>query len=1368
MKHFQSGSLTEINCMTQNDSGIWQKTGEKGIDYTEGAPAEEYLKKILSSISDVGSFSSDLDRSVIDWSSEYHLSSSRANLLRSVVLDPVETALELGCGCGALTKYLGELNIQVDAVEGSYTRAEIAKLRNRAHQNVNIIHANFNELRFPENHYNAVFLIGVLEYASKFTDSASGDADALIQILKIAKKAVKKNGLLFIAIENRLGLKYWMGAAEDHYGVPYAGLYNYPKNQGIRTYSLTEWDKLLAASGIQHSRFIYPFPDYKLPSVVLSGEYLQDEKFAYNHLYRINSRDYTNDWRHGLDEFQLWKSLHHSRCVNQFANSFFIVCADETDILIDVFPYDFIHFSSASRDRCFKTTTWKKAGENHIYKTKENVEDIFNDRSLIEHTVFEDHFYQGPLLSEIWILSLYSDDSKQGFCTLLKSFYNYLTTIDRSQYPASYAIDILPSNIIVQEDGTYTIFDQEWRIEKNVTVEFLLFRALLWFAHHNRGLVAATFAKQNIRNIIEFIEHHFTALNLNLSNTVDAYIALEQQIQNSIHIHNTDGQIHNILYQSITQSILPSSETMALQARLFWAEGRDESFYLEKSILPSSMDQENDFVHLTFRLPSSVTRIERLRFDPMEQGGLFFLREIQLDCCNTDVGKPFRIFRFDNRADLSANVDLVYIHSDPSTSFGFYSENEDPQFIFELPDPLLTRTDADFFQLSVKIRYLTSLHQVSDGYLNLLNTYRYELEEQYHTICRHENELAIIKASKAYRFNQFIRYWAYEKLMQNSPLVKRFVMIASKDGVIASFRQTFHYLRRNQKLPFPGLHLTDYERWINRNRLTDERKKEIKELIHAFSYQPKISIILPVYRIEMRFIKRAVQSVIDQLYENWELCIVDDASGDVKLQHFLQDISDANPKIYVKISDDNKGIAQTSNAAAEMADGDFVAFLDHDDELCTDALFETVRVLNEKEFDIVYSDEDIIDVDNKPIAPHFKPDFSMDLLLSHNYITHLLVVRRDLFRKVGGFSSAYDGAQDYDLLLKLSEATDRICHIPKILYHWRSAPDSTSNVPEQKSYADDAGKRALEDALKRRKISGSVLHADRRHFYRVKRTIHNRPLVSILIPFKDKSEYLEQCIHSIIEKTAYQKYEIIGISNTSEKAVTFETMRMLQKKYKQLRFCEYNIPFNYSKINNYGVRQAKGEHVVLMNNDIELINDDWLEALLEHSQREEVGVVGAKLYYPGDTIQHAGIICGIAGFAGHSHRHYERSHPGYFNRLMLTQNVSAVTGALLMTKKQLYIDVGGLDENNLRVALSDVDFCLKILKRGFVNIFTPYCEAYHHESVSRGYDDTPANKSRFELEKQFFIRKWKPFLEQGDPYYNPNLTLEREDFSIRI
>jgi len=543
--------------------------------------------------------------------------------------------------------------------------------------------------------------------------------------------------------------------------------------------------------------------------------------------------------------------------------------------------------------------------------------------------------------------------------------------------------------------------------------------------------------------------------------------------------------------------------------------------------------------------------------------------------------------------------------------------------------------------------------------------------------------------------------------------------------------------------------------------LTDEIKKSLQE----FKKQPLISIIMPVYNVDVKWLKLAIKSIEKQWYKNWELCIADDKSTNTELIKYLKKLK--NPKIKITFLKENKNISAASNKALTLAIGEYISLLDNDDELTVDALYEMLKIINEKDADFIYSDEDFLSRDGLCVNPHFKPDFSPDLLLSHNYITHFTCFKKSLLEEAGHFNSDFDGSQDYDLFLRLTERSHTIHHIQKVLYHWRMLETSTASNSQAKPEAIERGRLVLEATLKKRGIKAEVLHANRHHYFRVKYHIKDTPLVSIIIPFKDRPELLEMSITSVLEKSSYQNYEIIGISNNSENASTFDMMLSLEAQDERVSFYEYNTDFNYADINNHAVNTyAKGEHILLLNNDIKIIDSGWIEAMLEFSQRKDVGTVGAKLYYPNETVQHAGIIVGLGGYAAHSHREFPRDHAGYFNRLNIIQNLSCVTAACLMIKKSIYDEVEGMNAVDFKIGYNDVDFNLRIREKGYLNIFTPYAQMYHHESLSRGEDNTPEKIARFQTEKDALFARHETILTQGDPYYNPNLTHDKEDFSL--
>jgi len=462
-------------------------------------------------------------------------------------------------------------------------------------------------------------------------------------------------------------------------------------------------------------------------------------------------------------------------------------------------------------------------------------------------------------------------------------------------------------------------------------------------------------------------------------------------------------------------------------------------------------------------------------------------------------------------------------------------------------------------------------------------------------------------------------------------------------------------------------------------------------------------------------------------------------------------------------------MAGNTNAAIELATGDFVGFLDHDDCLAPSALFEVVLALQEyAEVDLIYSDEDKLSFNGKKrFEPHFKPTYSPDFLRSMNYITHFLVIRKSLGDQTGWFRNGYEGAQDYDLTLRIAEHARFIIHIPKVLYHWRKWSSSSTNTPDispAKKLANENGKKALREHLERCELKGTVEDGPSPTAYQVRYSIADNPLVSIIILNRDHADDLRKCIYSIKGKSTYHNYEIIIVENSSRDDDTLLLYDELQKD-PSIRIVDYKEPFNFSGANNYAASLASGSILLFLNNDIEVLSKDWLERMLEHALRKEVAIVGSKLYYPNGTIQHAGVILEIGGFAGHSHKYLPGKSKGYINRLRLIQNYSAVTGACMMIRKEVFNELGGFDEE-YALAANDIDLCLMALSKGYLVVWTPYSELYHHESKTRGSENTKVKRERFSREVARFRKKWSVVLDQGDDYYNPNLTLSSEDFSI--
>ena len=555
-----------------------------------------------------------------------------------------------------------------------------------------------------------------------------------------------------------------------------------------------------------------------------------------------------------------------------------------------------------------------------------------------------------------------------------------------------------------------------------------------------------------------------------------------------------------------------------------------------------------------------------------------------------------------------------------------------------------------------------------------------------------------------------------------------------------------------------------YEAWFARHKAD---KRVLRRQKHAsFAQKPLISIVIPLYCTPLPYLKELIESVRRQSYENWQLCLAD-GSPDDKAKEFLEKHYGREKRIVYQKLKENGGISANTNAAAELAKGEYLMFCDHDDTLEPDALYEIVKAINDTDADVVYTDEDKVSMDGQHyFDPNFKPDFNLFRLRENNYICHIFVVRKSLTDETGMLRSEFDGAQDFDFILRCCEKAKKITHIPKVLYHWRCHMDSTAADPSSKAYAYEAGRKAIREHYQRMGIDAKVDMTERPGWYRSHIKVQGNPMVSIIIPNKDHTDDLELCLFSMSRKSTYRNYEVLIVENNSEKEETFEYYKKLPERYPKVRVLTWEKEFNYSAINNFAAEEAQGEYLLFLNNDVEILTPDWIEEMLQNCQQENVAAVGAKLYYPDDTIQHAGVVLGLGGIAGHTMCRASREDPGYFGRMISVQEISAVTAACMMVKKSEFDSVKGFDET-FQVAFNDIDLCMKFRAAGKKIVFTPYAELYHYESKSRGLEDTPEKQFRFDKEVKRFQEKWAQQLEMGDPYYSPNLSVTEGDCSLR-
>ncbi len=599
------------------------------------------------------------------------------------------------------------------------------------------------------------------------------------------------------------------------------------------------------------------------------------------------------------------------------------------------------------------------------------------------------------------------------------------------------------------------------------------------------------------------------------------------------------------------------------------------------------------------------------------------------------------------------------------------------------------------------------------------------------------------------------------------------------------FRMLFHLLIRTKdrivRYGNPkGIARKLKSKWIEKRAMKQHGKKSFPdatrretEANYPFSKTEKISILVPLYNTPEKFLRQMIDSVVAQTYPNWELCLADGSdSQHAYVQTICKSYTDQDARIIYQKLEKNEGISGNTNACYQMSSGTYIGLFDHDDILHPSVLFEYMNVICEQNADYIYCDEATFkngNIDNM-ITLHFKPDYAIDNLRANNYICHFSVFKRSLLEGTNLFRKQFDGSQDHDMILRLTSNAMNVVHVPKLLYYWRSHKNSVASDISAKTYAIEAARGAVADHLKQQGFENFEIESTRafQTIFRIRYEVTRTPLVTILIPNKDHLQDLKRCIQSIEEKSTYEYYEIIVIENNSTSEEIFEYYEEL-KLHEKIQVVTYEGEFHYSKVNNYGASFASGEYLLLLNNDTQVITPNWIEELLMYGLRNDVGVVGAKLYYPDYTIQHAGIVLGLGAHrsAGHIHYKVNKENVGYMGKLCYAQNVSAVTGACLLVKKELFDKLNGLSEE-FAVALNDVDFCLRVRELGYLIVFTPFAELFHYESISRGLDDHDEKAIRYNNECKVFKDKWKTVLEQGDPYYNPNFSLDHSDYSLRI
>jgi GT2 family glycosyltransferase len=1248
------------------------------IGYLDGG--EAYILESMKKINDLSSDSPEFLQYIKDWPSRYHFSNKRVNFLEALkeLLPENADVLEIGSGCGTITRWMGEHFRTIDALEGNASRAIITRYRTNDLDNVTVFCGDLLATGFDKK-YDIITLIGSLEYIPLYDSEHNDPKQTCITLLKRLKNSLKKDGILLIAIENKFGAKYFSGCVEDHTGKEFEGIIGYPGKTPV-TFSRNEIIDVLSTSGIGQHQVFHVFPDYKLTETVFPENAELFSLFPYNWI-QTPFENYSGNRVHLFPDSLFLRSVSESGLFWQFSNSFVILAAT-TETKTRTVPWlmtsykknenlnpAFYHKITLTQD-----STIPDSGDYKKYAVQ-------RDRLFPMYPIEENENFKFQLINEEYVLgellifkfysALCQNDPNNVLKQLISEFHNNLLShysigmSDPEGYPLvkGQAIDYTFWNIIIDSQKIFRFIDRKWVYNYPLSADRILFRNFFNSYQKFAPFLINKDKKSFVLEMIQTVYPQYTETRL------AADIEFEKKFQTFVRGKDLIFTIDSYQKQySLSDVLSINQEIMAKKDEL-------DMVITRRAIENQELARKMESLSLSF---SELETIAKKKNEMIEKLELVIAAKVE------------------------QNQEIAAIVASKDSQLNDMSAR-----LTDVEQKLSAIEKSIVWQLTLKFHY-----KIVEKILPL-NT-------------RRRGYYDLLRASG-------------RKLMNEG---------------FHSFHQSFE--------------LNDYQKWIINNEPSRHELNQLKIKSSNFTYRPKISLLMPVWNTDEKWLCLAIDSVIHQIYDNWELCIVEGGSTKQNIVPILKKYGKNYSQIKIKFLTENKGIAENSKEALSLATGEFIGFLDHDDELAPDALYEMVSLLNQNQnLEFIYSDEDKIDQDGNRKDPFFKPDWSPDYFFTQNYVCHFSIIRKRLVDSTGGFRSGYDGSQDYDLFLRCIEKIkpSLIAHIPKILYHWRIIKGSAAENDIAKPFAIISAKKALRDFLLRNNLDAEVLDGIFISSYRIRYFIDGNPKVSIIIPTKDQADVLKRCVQSILEKTSYGNYEVVIVDNQSKDPELFEYYKSLETNPK-IKILHFNELFNYSKINNYAVSHVDTPFILFLNNDTEIISEEWLSAMLEHAQREDVGAVGAKLMYPNNLIQHAGVIIGLGGVAGHSHKYFPRDDPGYCNRLRVIQNFSAVTAACLLMRKETFQKIGGFNEN-YAIAFNDVDLCMKVRREGYRIVYTPYAQLYHHESLSRGYEDTPEKKARFSREVLSIRQEWGRVIDKGDPYYNPNLTLEREDFSIK-
>ena len=1384
-----------------------------GTDLYSDGPSEEALLEVARTVPE-----EELNARIAkerDWTLLYHMSHVRENIISVLPIRADEQVLEIGSGCGAVTGALARRAAHVDCVDLSDRRSHINAWRHQDLDNIRILVGNFADIEPNLGQYDWITLIGVFEYGCSYIDGE----DPYHTFLRLIARHLKARGHLAIAIENRLGLKYWAGCREDHSGEFFDGLENYPHEGPARTFSRPALLRLLGESGLECRRLYYPYPDYKLPQRIFSDEIGP----AVGEL-DLSNWNFDRDRLALFDDAAVTDSLISDGVYSLFANSFLAVAGlsadpDTADALSDPAeagqafsspepderpssephgpepeerflperetagsdprgvdesaPVSLYARFSNERSRAYSLETHIcRAGRTRVVcKCASFPEGDVHIRRIRESASQLTQMLQGSFLKVNRVLDPdelirtgtgagSADLSAQAGCACVWLEYipdartlqdealglwrsgreseaagliGQLTALIRSLAQTPFAVtdeftqlfgveaypyedqtmpvtdlDMIPENVMLTGTGAQaeaTLIDYEWTCTCPVPSRYVIYR--IWHYFLERSCPGEDHAAWYEREGIT-------------ADMIRLFEEMEQAWQ-----RHTQGDVVRLreLYAAMTPGIRDVRAEMKLSGS---GPRKLRTLLFAGHAVAPKTDESGE----TIEFDTELSRVKELNIEP---DGTF-----TWTLTAYDIGEA-KALRWDilSGGYLRMRIDRItaraYVRITPMNAFHTHDEPDWDEFI---SSDVAYRIEGDLqgagaVVIEGRLEFTEPDAETIKLEQMLQERSAYEAEMQ-----SLRGRIAAMEGTKAYR--------GIEKLRQ-----ARNFMLARWHGLkIVGDKKAIE---------------ARYQQWLAGHSST-EQELQAQRLCRLEGGE-KVSILVPLYDTPEAYLRAMIESVQAQTYPGWQLCLADGSAGDA-LKAIVDEYARIDARIVYRHLESNEGISGNTNAAAQMADGTYIALLDHDDLLAPDALYEMVQRLVVTGADMAYSDEDRVDREGVMHSdPNLKPDFAPDLLCSHNYITHFLVLRKALFDELGGLRSAFDGAQDYDLILRASERAKGIEHVPKILYYWRCHPGSTAENPKSKMYAYEAGRRAIEEHLTRTGRKGSVKIGRMWGTYQVTYETPGDPLVSVIIPNMDHTDDLDRCLKSLREVNRYENLEILVVENNSQQPATQTYYERMLTEDPRIRLLRWEKPFNYAAINNWAVSRAKGEAVLLLNNDTQMIEPDSIREMLGLCLREDTGCVGARLLYADKTIQHAGIILGPGGFAGHVFSGLPADDSGFMMRLGMTGNYSAVTGACLMVRREVYGQVQGMDEI-LAVGLNDVDFCLRVREAGYLNVYTPFACWYHYESKSRGYEDSPEKKQRLQREIDHFRQRWGRTVDAGDPYYNPNLSVNRVPFTL--